>query len=61
MERVQKCKTLKFNLEERRVDYTCRMIDVAEALPATKAGNYSGQLHILPFACFLIMKKHRGL
>lgn len=35
----------KYDLEERLVDYTCRMIDVVEALPATRAGNYiSGQL-----------------
>jgi len=35
----------KYDLEERLVDYTCRMIDVAEALPLTRAGNYiSGQL-----------------
>ncbi len=25
----------KYDLEERLVDYTCRMIDVVEALPAT--------------------------
>ena len=35
----------KFDLEERFVDYTCRMIDVVEALPTTRSGNYiSGQL-----------------
>lgn len=35
----------KFDLEERLVDYTCRMIDVVEALPATRSGIYiSGQL-----------------
>ena len=35
----------KYDLEERLVDYTCRMIDVVEALPTTRAGNYiSGQL-----------------
>ena len=35
----------KYDLEERFVNYTCRMIDVVEALPQTKAGNYiSGQL-----------------
>ena len=35
----------KYDLEERFVDYTCRMIDVVEALPVTRAGNYiSGQL-----------------
>ena len=35
----------KYDLEERLVDYTCRMIDVVEALPATRSGNYiSGQL-----------------
>src|SRR3972149_2122901 len=34
-----------FDLEDRFVDFTCRMIDVVEALPKTKAGNYiSGQL-----------------
>lgn len=35
----------KYDLEDRFVDYTCRMIDVVEALPATRAGNYiAGQL-----------------
>ena len=35
----------KYDLEERLVDYACRMIDVVEALPATRSGNYiSGQL-----------------
>ncbi len=34
-----------YDLEERFVDYTCRMIDVVEALPITRAGNYiAGQL-----------------
>lgn len=30
----------KFDLEDRLVNYTCRMIDVVEALPNTRAGNY---------------------
>lgn len=30
----------KFDLEDRLVDFTCRMIDVVEALPNTRAGNY---------------------
>lgn len=35
----------KFDLEYRLVDFTCRMIDVVEALPNTRAGNYiAGQL-----------------
>src|SRR4030042_753371 len=35
----------KFDLEDRFVDYTCRMIDVVEALPKTRTGNYiAGQL-----------------
>lgn len=35
----------KFDLEDRLVDYTCRMIDVVESLPDTRAGNYiAGQL-----------------
>jgi four helix bundle protein len=35
----------KYDLENRLVDYTCRMIDVVEALPDTRAGNYiAGQL-----------------
>lgn len=35
----------KFDLEDRLVDYTCRMIDVVEALPNSRAGNYiAGQL-----------------
>lgn len=34
-----------YNLEDRFVEYTCRMIDVVEALPNTRAGNYiAGQL-----------------
>lgn len=35
----------KFDLENRLVDYTCRMIDVVESLPNTRAGSYiAGQL-----------------
>jgi four helix bundle protein len=35
----------KFDLEDRIVKYTCRMIDVVEALPNSRAGNYiAGQL-----------------
>ena len=35
----------KFDLEDRLVDFTCRMIDVVETLPNTRAGNYiAGQL-----------------
>ena len=35
----------KYDLEERLVEFTCRMIDVVEALPNTRAGNYiAGQL-----------------
>lgn len=35
----------KFDLEDRLVDYTCRMIDIVEALPKSRAGNYiAGQL-----------------
>jgi four helix bundle protein len=35
----------KYNLEDRLVEFTCRMIDVVEALPNTRAGNYiAGQL-----------------
>ena len=30
----------KYDLEERLVDFTCRMIDVVAALPNTRAGNY---------------------
>ena len=34
-----------YDLEDRLVDYTCRMIDVVEALSNTRAGNYiAGQL-----------------
>lgn len=37
--------TIKFDLEDRLVDYSCRVIEVVEALPNTKAGNYiSAQL-----------------
>jgi len=35
----------KYDLEDRFVNYTCRMIDIVEALPGTRAGNYiAGQL-----------------
>lgn len=35
----------KFNLEERLIAFTCKMIDVVEALPNNRAGNYiAGQL-----------------
>lgn len=35
----------KYDLEDRFVEYTCRMIDVIDALPNTRAGNYiAGQL-----------------
>ncbi len=35
----------KYDLEDRFVDYTCRMIGVVEALPNSRAGNYiAGQL-----------------
>lgn len=34
-----------FDLEERLVEFSCRIIEVVEALPNTRAGNYiSGQL-----------------
>jgi four helix bundle protein len=37
--------TIKYDLEDRLVNYTCRMIDVADALPNSRAGNYiAGQL-----------------
>jgi four helix bundle protein len=29
-----------YDLEDRLVDFTCRMIDVVEALPARRSGNY---------------------
>jgi four helix bundle protein len=36
---------LKFDLEDRFVDFTCRMIDVVESLPNKRAGIYiAGQL-----------------
>lgn len=35
----------KYDLEDRLVGYSCRMIDVVDALPNTRAGNYiAGQL-----------------
>jgi len=35
----------KYDIEDRLVEYSCRMIDVVEALPITRAGNYiAGQL-----------------
>ena len=34
-----------FDLEDRLVDFSCRVIEVVEALPSTRAGNYiAGQL-----------------
>ena len=30
----------KFDLEDRLVDFSCRIIDVVETLPSTRAGNY---------------------
>ena len=37
--------TRKYDLEERLVNFTCRLIDVVEALPSTRAGTYiAGQL-----------------
>ncbi len=34
-----------FDLEDRLVEFSCRIVDVVEALPNTKAGNYiAGQL-----------------
>jgi four helix bundle protein len=37
--------TTKYDLEDRLVEYTCRMIDVVDALPQTRVGNYvAGQL-----------------
>ena len=35
----------KFDIEDRLVQFTCRMIDVVEALPNSRVGNYiAGQL-----------------
>ena len=35
----------KYDLEDRLVEYSCRMIDVVDSLPSTRAGNYiAGQL-----------------
>ena len=35
----------KYDLEERFIEFTCRMIDVVEALPKNRTGNYiAGQL-----------------
>ena len=35
----------KFDLEDRLVNYTCKMIDIVESLPNSRSGNYiSGQL-----------------
>jgi four helix bundle protein len=37
--------SIKYDLEDRLVNYTCRMIDIVEALPNSRAGNYiAGQL-----------------
>ncbi|HET9745834.1 MAG TPA: four helix bundle protein [Chitinophagaceae bacterium] len=34
-----------YDLEDRLINYTCRMIDVVESLPKTRSGNYmAGQL-----------------
>jgi four helix bundle protein len=38
-------KNSKFDLEDRLVEFTCRMVDVLEALPGSRVGNYvAGQL-----------------
>ncbi len=38
-------KQKEYDLEDRLVNYSCRMIDVVDALPGTRAGNYiAGQL-----------------
>ena len=38
-------KEVKYDLEDRFVEYSCRMVDLVEALPNTRAGNYiAGQL-----------------
>ena len=38
-------KQKEFDLEDRLVNFTCRMINVVEALPKTRSGNYiAGQL-----------------
>ena len=43
--KIKAMQNRKYDLEDRLVDYTCRMIDVVEALPNTRAGNYiAGQL-----------------
>jgi four helix bundle protein len=35
----------KYDLQRRLIDYACRMMDITEALPSTRAGNYiAGQL-----------------
>jgi len=35
----------KFDLEDRLVNYTCKMIEIVESLPNSRSGNYiSGQL-----------------
>lgn len=35
----------KYDIEDRMVNFTCRMIDIVEALPNTRSGNYiAGQL-----------------
>jgi four helix bundle protein len=31
---------IKFDLEDRLVEFSCRIIEVVEALPATRAGSY---------------------
>ncbi len=54
--------TRKYDLEDRFVDYTCRMIDVVEALPNTRAGNYiAGQLVNHVIHQHSIMEKLRRL
>ena len=38
-------KQKEFDLEDRLINFTCRMIDVVKALPKTRSGNYiAGQL-----------------
>ena len=43
--RIAKISNRKYDLEERLISYTCRVIDIIETLPPSKAGTYiAGQL-----------------
>lgn len=52
---------IKFDLEDRLVEFSCRIIEVVEALPAARAGNYiAGQLIRCGMAPALLYGESQG-